>query len=111
MLRWFHLRGGKWVVDDAVRRLVRFSACNLLDDHGLGAVGRADVVLCRNVMIYFDLQARRRALHRLHERLRHGGWLLLGHSESLINVTADFELVHLRDDLVYRKPHAVEGRP
>jgi len=107
--RWFHLRDGKWVVDDAIRRLVRFTAGNLLDDRGLGGVGRVDAVFCRNVMIYFDQAARREALRRLHERLRHGGWLLLGHSESLLNLSADFELVHLRDDLVYRKPHAVGG--
>ena len=104
MRRWFHLRQGKWILDEAVRRLVRFTAANLLDDRGLASVGRVDVVFCRNVMIYFDLSARKQALRRLHEQLRPGGWLLLGHSESLINVSADFELVHLTDDLVYRRP-------
>lgn len=105
MRRWFHLRHGKWVVDEAVRRSVRFASANLLDDRGLASVGKADVVFCRNVMIYFDLAARRRALRQLYDRLRPGGWLLLGHSESLLNVTADFELVHLSEDLVYRRPH------
>lgn len=106
MRRWFHLRSGKWVVDEAVRRTVRFTAANLLDDRGLAGVGRVDVAFCRNVMIYFEVGARRRTLKRLHERLRPGGWLLLGHSESLLNVSADFELVHLDDDLVYRRPQA-----
>jgi chemotaxis protein methyltransferase CheR len=104
MRRWFHLRQGRWVLDEAVRRLVRFTAANLLDERGLASVGRVDAVFCRNVMIYFDLSARRQALRRLHDKLRPGGWLLLGHSESLINVTADFELVHLTNDLVYRRP-------
>ncbi len=111
MRRWFHLRQGKWVLHDAVRRLVRFTAANLLDDCGLASVGRADVVFCRNVMIYFDLSARKQALRRLHDKLRPGGWLLLGHSESLLNVSADFELVHLTDDLVYRRPRGPEGGP
>jgi len=102
--RWFRRRDGKWVVDETIRRMVRFSAANLLDERALAGVGRADAVFFRNVMIYFDLAARRQALRRLHGRLREGGWLMLGHSESLLNVTADFELVHLRDDLVYRKP-------
>jgi chemotaxis protein methyltransferase CheR len=104
--RWAHLRGGKWVLDDALRRMVRFSHENLVSPRALASVARLDVVFCRNVMIYFDLAARRRVLGRLHDRMRDGAWLLLGHSESLLNVTADFELVHLRQDLVYRKPGA-----
>ena len=109
MRRWFRLRGGKWVVDDAVRRMVRFGRENLLEAGALSSVRRVDVIFCRNVMIYFDLAARRRVLARFHEKLRDGGWLLLGHSESLLNVTADFEIVHLTRDLVYRKPLRASG--
>jgi chemotaxis protein methyltransferase CheR len=108
---WFRLRGGRWVVADPIRELVRFAPGNLVDERGLEEAGRADVVFCRNVMIYFDAGARRRALARIHHALRPGGWLLLGHSESLVTVSADFELVHLTDDLVYRKPAAREGTP
>ncbi|ACL66252.1 MCP methyltransferase, CheR-type [Anaeromyxobacter dehalogenans 2CP-1] len=104
MRRWFHLRGGKWVVDEGLRGMVRFHRDNLVAPDALAAVPPQDAVFCRNVMIYFDLDARRRALRALHAKLRGGGWLLLGHSESLLNVTADFELVQLRADLVYRKP-------
>jgi chemotaxis protein methyltransferase CheR len=43
-------------------------------------------------------------LRTFHRKLRDGGWLLLGHSESLLNLTADFEMVHLQSDLAYRKP-------
>jgi chemotaxis protein methyltransferase CheR len=111
MRRWFHFRQGRWVLDEGVRKLVRFTAANLLDDRGLASVGRVDVVFCRNVMIYFDVGARKLALRRLHDKLRPGGWLLLGHSESLINVSADFELVHLTDDLVYRRPVGAEDLP
>jgi chemotaxis protein methyltransferase CheR len=106
--RWFQLRGGKWAVDDAIRRSVRFQRENLLDRRALATVPRVDAVFCRNVMIYFDRAARRRVLGRLHEKLRPGGWLLLGHSESLLNLTADFELVQLEGDLVYRRPEGPE---
>jgi chemotaxis protein methyltransferase CheR len=109
MRRWFRLRGGKWVIDDAIRGMVRFGRENLLDPGALASVTRADAIFCRNVMIYFDLAARRRVLAKFHEKLRDGGWLLLGHSESLLNVTADFEIVHLTRDLVYRKPLRAGG--
>jgi chemotaxis protein methyltransferase CheR len=104
MRRWFHLRGGKWVVDEALRAMVRFQRENLVSLQALSTVSLLDVVFCRNMMIYFDLAARRTLLKKLHDKMRDGAWLLLGHSESLINVTADFELVHLTSDLVYRKP-------
>lgn len=109
--RWFHLRDGKWVVDESLRAMVRFQRENLVSERALSTASRVDVVFCRNVMIYFDLAARRRLLRRFHEKMRDGAWLLLGHSESLINITADFELVHLTSDLVYRKPGgtALEG--
>jgi chemotaxis protein methyltransferase CheR len=111
MRRWFHLREGKWVVDDAIRRMVRFGADNLVQPRALATVSMVDVLFCRNVMIYFDAPARRRMLRTFHDKLRPGGWLLLGHSESLVNLTADFELVHLRADLVYRKPPRLEEAP
>ncbi len=104
MRRWFRLRGGKWAVDEAIRRMVLFRRDNLLDPHALSWVAPVDVVFCRNVMIYFDLATRRQVLRLFHAKLRDGGWLLLGHSESLLHVTADFEIVHLESDLVYRKP-------
>jgi chemotaxis protein methyltransferase CheR len=93
-------------VADAVRRLCHFGQLNLLDASRGSIVGRVDVVLCRNVLIYFDTQARARVIENLYERLFPGGFLLLGHSESLWNVSTAFELCHLREDLVYRKPVA-----
>jgi chemotaxis protein methyltransferase CheR len=104
--RWFQPAGGKWVVDESIRRLVSFGHLNLLDEGMASLVGQVDLIFCRNVMIYFDLPARKRLLRTFHQRLAQGGFLLLGHSESLLNVTADFQLVHLKKDLVYRKPGA-----
>jgi chemotaxis protein methyltransferase CheR len=101
---WFRQDGSRWHVTDAIRRLASFGHLNLLDDASAGLVGTVDAIFCRNVMIYFDLLARKRVVRTFHDKLRDGGFLLLGHSESLLRVTADFELVHLRNDLVYRKP-------
>jgi chemotaxis protein methyltransferase CheR len=113
--RWFHLRGGKWLVDSAIRRMVRFEQVNLMHPEALATLPACNVVFCRNVMIYFDLAARKRLLARFQDKMQDGAWLLLGHSESLLNVTSAFEIVHLRNDLVYRKPGArgrrPEGRP
>jgi chemotaxis protein methyltransferase CheR len=95
-------------VVESVRRLVHFGQLNLTDATRSAMVGRVDVVFCRNVLIYFDLSSRRKVIDNLYDRLLPGGYLLLGHSESLLNLSTAFELVHLREDLVYRKPLASE---
>jgi chemotaxis protein methyltransferase CheR len=102
--RWFRHEAGRWSVSPEIRRMVSFGHLNLLDEGAMALVGGMDVVFCRNVMIYFDLPTRKRVVRSFHRKLRDGGVLLLGHSESLLHVTADFELVHFRNDLVYRKP-------
>jgi chemotaxis protein methyltransferase CheR len=104
MKPYFRHDAGRWTVAPEIRRMVSFGHLNLLDDGAVALVGRVDAVFCRNVMIYFDLPTRKRVVRSFHQKLRDGGYLLLGHSESLLHVTADFELVHFRNDLVYRRP-------
>ncbi len=102
--RWFREVDGKHAVRDEIRALVTFGHINLLDDDMLSIVGEVDVVLCRNVIMYFDLPVRKRVVASFLRKLVPGGWLLLGHSESLLNVSTGFELVHLTREMVYRKP-------
>ena len=97
-------------VSDDLRALCNFGQLNLLHADRSAVVGRVHVIFCRNVLIYFDNASRRRVIEMFYERLLPGGFLLLGHSESLLNVSTAFELVHLREDLVYRKPVMMVGR-
>lgn len=93
-------------VADWLRKSCYFGHLNLLDGLKASSLGRVDVVFCRNVLIYFDAGSRRRVIDNLYERLVPGGYLLLGHSESLLNLSTAFELAHLSSDLVYRRPMA-----
>jgi chemotaxis protein methyltransferase CheR len=106
--RYFREEANGTMVVDRVKQMCHFGQLNLLDAGRASMVGRVDVVFCRNVLIYFDLRSRRRVIDTLLERLLPGGYLLLGHSESLLNLSTAFELVHLREDLVYRKPLTTE---
>jgi chemotaxis protein methyltransferase CheR len=74
-----------------------------MSPEALRTVGRVDVAFCRNVIIYFDEDSRRKATEHLYQRLLPGGFLFLGHSESLLNAKTPFEPVHLEGDLVYRR--------
>lgn len=102
--RYFRKVPGGFQISDALRKMVHFSPANLVSPAEVRAVGRVDVVFCRNVLIYFEEQARRLATKLFYERLLPGGYLLLGHSESLLNAQTSFEPVHLERDLVYRRP-------
>ncbi len=93
-----------FLVDPAIRARCHFGHFNLLDPGRAAMVGRVDAIFCRNVLIYFDQESRRRLVEIFHQRLRPGGFLMLGHSESLINDSTAFEIAQLAGDLVYRKP-------
>jgi chemotaxis protein methyltransferase CheR len=101
---YFQERPDGWHVADSIRQMCHFGQMSLLDEDRSRVLGKADVIFCRNVLIYLDARARKTAIEVLYDRLNPGGVLLLGHSESLLNVSTAFELLHLKDDLVYRKP-------
>lgn len=102
--RYFKEKNGLYALSPEVRRHVYFTRMNLLEPARFALLGAIDVVLCRNVIIYFDRDTKARVIDSFANRLAPGGYLLLGHSESLIQLTSAFELAHLRSDLVYRRP-------
>ena len=95
---------GDYRVIDRVKELVSFSYVNLLDPHKTSLIGGMDVIFCRNVIIYFDREAKKKVIESFYHKLRDGGYLLLGHSESLINLSNAFVLRTLKHDMVYQKP-------
>jgi chemotaxis protein methyltransferase CheR len=95
---------GRLRVQMRYRAPVRFEQLNLLDVAGAALLPEADVIFCRNVLMYFDAQTRRKVVDLLYSRLRPRGLLLLGHAEHLLGAGSPFELLQLRGDLVYRKP-------
>jgi chemotaxis protein methyltransferase CheR len=91
------------IIDD-LRESVRFVPANLCDRSTLIPLGKFDVILCRNMLIYFDDESRRIAADNLFDSLHPRGFLLLGHSESMARITDRFAMVRLDDAIVYRKP-------
>jgi chemotaxis protein methyltransferase CheR len=102
--KYFVEEDGAYRISDAVKKYVNFSYLNLLDPFKAKFLGRMDVIFCRNVLIYFDNASRRRVIDNFYDRLMDGGYLLLGHAESLINTSTAFTLKHLKHDMVYQKP-------
>ncbi len=91
-------------VHPRIRSMCHFGHLNLMNQRRSAIVGRVDVTFCRNVLIYFDDSSRRKVLDSIYQRLHRGGYLLLGHSESLLQSSTAFEIAQLTTDLVYRRP-------
>ncbi|MDQ1681376.1 MAG: chemotaxis protein methyltransferase CheR, partial [Frankiaceae bacterium] len=105
--RWFEENdGGDYVVRDEVRSLVEFRHHNLVTDPAPFLPGEVDLVLCRNVTIYFDRDTTRELMGRFHRTLVDGGYLFLGHAETLWRVTEAFRLVSIGDSFVYQRDDA-----
>jgi chemotaxis protein methyltransferase CheR len=94
---------GSWRLHDDVRNRVQFGRLNLYDEARVSLLGFLDVVFCRNVIIYFDDASKKVVVNNFYNRLNEGGYLLLGHSESLISLSTQFKLRHLKNDMVYQK--------
>jgi chemotaxis protein methyltransferase CheR len=98
-----HEADGSWRIADEIRNRVSFGRLNIYDDARVSLLGHLDVVFCRNVIIYFDEASKKVVIRNFYNRLIDGGYLLLGHSESLISLSTQFKLKHLKNDMVYQK--------
>lgn len=105
--KYFSDEDARSQLDESIRSMVQFGHINLLDKRMLGLVAPCDIIMCRNVIIYFDKDAKAKVMNSFHRKLVPGGYLLLGHSESLMNITTAFKLKHLKHVMVYQK--AQEG--
>lgn len=86
-----------------LRESVTFAKGNIVDRPSLAALGRFDVIFCRNLLIYFDEAAREIAARNIHELLYPGGYICLGHTESMSRISETFEPVRFPDAIVYRE--------
>src|ERR1700742_4785314 len=97
--KYFHRENGNYVVNNDVKRRVVFDYHNLKNDNGLRSL---DVVFCRNVMIYFDVEEQRRLIARFAGCLVPGGYLFIGHAESLQGLSQQFAMLHRDKGIAYR---------
>lgn len=94
----------RWQVHQDLRESISFSPVNLVEIGQTRAHGMFDVIFCRNVLIYFDDSSRRLAAENLYENLSPGGYICLGHTESMSRISPLFEVCRYSDAIVYRRP-------
>ncbi|HLV85580.1 MAG TPA: protein-glutamate O-methyltransferase CheR [Candidatus Sulfotelmatobacter sp.] len=91
-------------VGDELKSLIRFDRVNLNDDSKMTFLKGMDVIFCCNVLIYFDLVSKKKVMQHFYANLLPGGYLFLGHAESLYQVDDRFHLVHFPGAIGYWKP-------
>jgi chemotaxis protein methyltransferase CheR len=110
LARWFGVQGDSYVVRDDVRELVELRLHNLITEPPPFEPGEVDLLLCRNVTIYFNRATTKALMSRFHSCLSDGGYMFLGHSETLWQMSDAFTLVPLGDAFVYRRDDGPEAR-
>ncbi len=105
--RYFKPVGGdKYQIDPGLRDSIQFTRANLVDTQDMAGYRDFDVVFCRNVLIYFDDTSRRTAAENLYDCLRPGGYICLGHSESMSRISPLFGVRRFSDAIVYQRQEA-----
>jgi chemotaxis protein methyltransferase CheR len=99
-LRYFDKLGERYAVKKAVKELVHFDFHNLKTEY---LPQRNDVIFCRNVMMYFDEPEQKRLVDKFYRCLNPGGYLFVGHAESLLGLTDKFQMVHRNSGTAYQR--------
>ena len=105
--KYFHPVEDRFRVNDDIKGMVTFGQLNLIDNVKASTIEHVDIIFCRNVIIYFDTETKVKVIDLFHERLKESGFLFLGHSETLMNISNKFVLRHFTNDMVYQKPALV----
>ncbi|MDQ0199590.1 CheR family methyltransferase [Neobacillus ginsengisoli] len=101
--KYFSDQNGGYQINHTTKKMVQFQHLNLLNHETVEQIGKVDVIFCRNVLIYFDQDTTKKVIHHLHRNLTPGGFLFLGHAESITDMALGFQKVDSGKTFYYRK--------
>lgn len=104
LAKYFTPSAGGYQINDELREAVEFTRVNLVEAADVRAYRNFDVVFCRNLLIYFDDMSRRQAAETFFDALNPGGFVCLGHSESMSRISSLFRVRKFPEAIVYQKP-------
>jgi chemotaxis protein methyltransferase CheR len=104
--KYFKKTAAGFQIDDTLRNAVEFTRVNLQDPADVKPYRNFDVIFCRNLLIYFDDVSRKQAAETFYDALQPGGFILLGHSESMSRISSLFRVRKFEDAIVYQRPGA-----
>lgn len=98
--QFFHAKGDKWEINNEIKGRVTFKEWNLMKPYA--ALGKFDVIFCRNVLIYFSSELKTDIFNRMAQALNPKGYLMLGASESMVGYNDAFDMVRHASGVVYQ---------
>ena len=102
--RYFHESDHKYQLVDPIKKCVKFSYHNLAkSSFRVPELQNLDIIFCRNVTIYFDLQTTKRIVEQFYDCLNYGGYLFIGHAETLWQITDKYDLIEFPHAYIYKK--------
>ncbi|ARA94775.1 chemotaxis protein CheR [Rhodothermaceae bacterium RA] len=101
--RYFRQEGDRYHLDPEIRRMVTFKHLNLMDRSGMALMRHFDIILCANVLIYFDTASKQQVVSSLYASLNPGGFLMLGFSETLYGISQAFQPVRFEKTIAYKR--------
>ncbi|QFY42896.1 protein-glutamate O-methyltransferase CheR [Candidatus Methylospira mobilis] len=102
--KYFTMSAGNYQINDDINQSVEFTRVNLMNLADVRAYRGFDIVFCRNLLIYFDELSRRQAADTFFDALNPGGFVCLGHSESMSRTSSLFRVRKFPEAIVYQKP-------
>lgn len=101
--KYFKKNGFVYELNNEIKSQVRFFQGNLMETSLYSKLGKVDFIFCRNVLIYFDINAKKRVIDNFHRLLNTPGYLFLGHSETLSKISTNFTMNNFGGGIVYIK--------
>lgn len=105
--KYFTANGSGYQIGDVLRQAIEFTRVNIMLPEEVRGYRNFDVVFCRNLLIYFDDLSRRLSAEAIYDALRPGGFLCLGHSESMSRISSLFQIRKFPEAIVYQKPREI----
>ena len=108
MKKYFQTTAQGYQLSDDLRSAVEFTRVNLMESADVRPYRNFDVIFCRNLLIYFDDLSRKQAVETFYDALRPGGFICLGHSESMSRISSLYKIRKFSEAIVYQKPGAAK---
>ena len=101
--KYFKTHENNFVLEQGIKNKVNFRLINLYDDNSMKSMFNYDVIFCANVLIYFDLKSKIKVVNHLYNSLNRGGYLFIGYSETLHNISQAFKIISFAKTIGYKK--------